>query len=68
MEIQIKFPDGMSQRDKNIILEGLRERFKGRQAESRAEAEMWVKAYIEEHLCLSVRDYRPPTRGKGFGR
>ena len=54
MNISIKFPPGMSERDKQIIFDLLRENIKGGSNEK--EIITKIKTYIEEHLLLSVRE------------
>ncbi len=54
MNISIKFPAGMSDRDKQIILNLLQQNIKG--GETEEEIIIKVKAFIEEHLMLSIRE------------
>ena len=76
INVEIKFPKGLSQRDKNLILDDLRSHFKkradnGESPKDLKEANLWARAYVEEHWCLGTRLFKPKSRikrGKGFRR
>lgn len=63
IEVNIKFPKGMSQRDKKIIAELLYREFNQRPPTTKEEAYLRTRAYIEEFLCLGTKHHNKP-KGK----
>ena len=59
MQLNIKFPKGMSRRDKDIILRQLYRHFQERPPATAEEGYLRMRALIEEHLCISTRHHRP---------
>lgn len=55
IDIQLKFPEGLSKRDQRVILETLEQRFQGRRFDSPEEGERAVQAIIEEYLGFSTQ-------------
>ena len=59
MQLNIKFPKGMSRRDKDIILRQLYQHFEERPPATTQEGYLRMRALIEEYLCISTRHCRP---------
>jgi hypothetical protein len=59
MNIGIKFPEGMSQRDKEVILEMIREEMKRNPPKDEEEATMRIRAFLGEHLPYNTREFDP---------
>jgi hypothetical protein len=55
MNISVKFPAGMSDRDKQIIFSLLEQNIKANEGETEEQILRKCQAFIEEHLLLSVR-------------
>lgn len=55
MNISIKFPAGMSERDKQIIFNLLKQNIKANEGETEEEILRKCQAFIEEHLMFSTR-------------
>lgn len=53
--VDIKFPEGMSQRDKQIILTMANEHFKGRDFATQEDAQIALQAWLGENLPYQTR-------------
>lgn len=59
IHISIKFPNGMSDRDKQIILQMLRDEMAKNPPQTEAEATIRIRAFCEEHLVYGTREIDP---------
>jgi hypothetical protein len=59
MNVGIKFPEGMSQRDKEIILEMLRDEVKRNPPQNEEEVIAKIRAFLGEHLPYNTREIDP---------
>lgn len=59
MNIDIKFPEGMSQRDKEVILEMIRDQMKRNPPKDENDAIVKIRAFLGEHLSYNTREIDP---------
>jgi len=57
IELNVKFPKGMSQRDKNVIKDWLYLEFEQKPPKTQDEAYLRLRAYVEEYFCLGTRHH-----------
>ncbi len=57
LELRLQFPQGMSRRDKCIIMGWLYQEFERRPAKTHDELYTRARAYIEEYLCLGTKHH-----------
>lgn len=59
MNIDIKFPEGMSDRDKQIILEMVRDYARSNPPKDEDDAIIKIRAFLGEHLPYNTREIDP---------
>lgn len=64
MQLNIKFPAGMSRRDKDIILRQLYKHFEKRPLTTIQEGYLRIRAFVEEHFCIGTGHHRPGAHQK----
>lgn len=66
--VNVKFPEGMSQRDKGIIIDVFLADCKRHPPKTQAEANMRFRAFVGEHFVNYGITHHKGTGGGGLGR